>query len=92
IASNIVTGGGFLGAGVIFKDGLSITALFRYGRTTSKSFTYVMMGALLFMTSDSLLAINKFLNPLPLSGISIMLTYCLAQYLIVEGIIAHKGN
>jgi len=70
--------------------GMVMTALFRYGRTTSKSFWQIFSGALLFMTSDSLLAINKFYTPLPLAGLLIMTTYICAQFLIVEGAIEHK--
>jgi len=44
-------------------------------------------GALLFVLSDSLLAINKFYHSFPFAGILIMLTYCAAQYLIVQGFI-----
>ncbi len=69
-----------------------ITALFRFGRTSSGSFWMVLAGAALFMTSDSLLAINKFHVPFPFSGILIMITYIAAQYLIVEGIIKHERN
>jgi hypothetical protein len=42
-------------------------------------------GALFFMLSDSLLAINKFYRPFPLAGFLIMLSYIVAQYLIVIG-------
>jgi len=66
-----------------------MTALFRYGRTNSQSFWMVFVGALLFLTSDSLLALNKFLNPIAGAGIMIMLTYVAAQYFIVEGILRH---
>ncbi|MFM8740122.1 MAG: lysoplasmalogenase family protein, partial [Cytophagales bacterium] len=59
------------------------------GQTSDKSFFLVMLGALLFMVSDSLLAVNKFLNPFEFSGIAIMATYCAAQYLIVEGLLQH---
>ena len=62
-----------------------LTALFRYGRTTKTSFILIFSGALFFMISDSMLAINKFLNPLPWSGVLIMTTYCMAQFLIVTG-------
>jgi uncharacterized membrane protein YhhN len=48
---------------------------------------YFIAGALLFVLSDSLLAINKFYQPLPLAGIAIMLTYCAAQYFIVRGVL-----
>jgi uncharacterized membrane protein YhhN len=69
-----------------------LTALFRFGKTNSQSFWMVFLGAVLFMISDSLLAINKFLTPLFQSGFWIMLTYIAAQYLIVEGLICHAPN
>ena len=47
-------------------------------------------GALFFVMSDSLLAVNKFYQPLAYAGVFIMLTYCLAQYLIVRGFIEQK--
>ncbi|CAN5293955.1 lysoplasmalogenase [soil metagenome] len=67
-----------------------MTALFRYGRTSPESFWKVFIGAVLFMTSDSLLAINKFHTALPYAGLLIMLTYIVAQYIIVEGVIKHR--
>lgn len=66
-----------------------ISALFRYGRTTMVSFSMVFFGATLFMISDSLIAINKFLMPVPFSGFWIMITYLTAQYLIVKGLLKH---
>lgn len=68
---------------------MSINALFRYGRTTQGSFVMVFGGSILFMISDSLLAINKFIEPLALADFWIMLTYMGAQLLIVQGIIIH---
>ncbi|MDF2379925.1 lysoplasmalogenase [Nostoc ellipsosporum NOK] len=47
---------------------------------------WIVAGALLFVTSDSLLAINKFYRPLSFAGISIMLTYGLAQWCLISGI------
>ncbi|WJS92982.1 lysoplasmalogenase [Flavobacterium johnsoniae] len=47
----------------------------------------VFFGALCFVVSDSILAINKFYAPIPKSSFFIMLTYLLAQYLIVVGIL-----
>ncbi len=47
-------------------------------------------GASLFVVSDSLLAINKFYTPLPGAGFFIMLTYCVAQFLIVLGAIRNR--
>ncbi|MBX2962021.1 MAG: lysoplasmalogenase [Cyclobacteriaceae bacterium] len=66
-----------------------LNALFRFGRTSSASFAYVFGGAILFMISDSLLAVNKFLEPIKLAGFWIMLTYSGAQLLIVTGLIKH---
>ncbi len=69
---------------------MTITALLRYGYTPIRSFSLVFGGAICFMISDSLLAINKFMEPLPYAGFWIILTYCLAQFMIVEGIINHQ--
>ncbi len=68
-----------------------LAALFRFGKTTASSFALVFGGAILFMISDSLIAINKFLEPLPMIGIWIMTTYIAAQYLIVTGLSKHKN-
>ena len=45
----------------------------------------VVVGAALFILSDSLIAINRFLVPVPLSGLLIMTTYYIAQFLITYG-------
>jgi uncharacterized membrane protein YhhN len=66
-----------------------IVALHRYGKTTAASYWQVLFGALLFMISDSMLAINKFLHPFNMASVSIMIPYIAAQYLIVHGILAH---
>ncbi len=68
---------------------MTLNALLRFGKTTSPSFWMVFAGALFFMISDSLLAINKFLEPLAYGSIWIMTTYIAAQYFIVRGLIAH---
>ncbi|MCY7310369.1 MAG: lysoplasmalogenase [Chitinophagaceae bacterium] len=50
---------------------------------------WMMVGALLFVLSDSILAINKFYQPFEAAGVLIMLTYGLAQLFIVEGAIRY---
>lgn len=75
-------------AGVI--TAMVIVALFRFGRTGSTSFAMVFGGAILFMMSDSLIAINKFLEPLLYAHFWIMLTYISAQFLIVKGLLRHS--
>ena len=68
---------------------MALNGLFRLGRTNTISFWFVFVGAMFFMVSDSFLAINKFLTPLPYAGLLIMSTYISAQFLIIEGLIAH---
>lgn len=64
---------------------MGITAAER--QTNPKSYRFVLIGAILFIISDSLIAINKFALPIPLSGLWVMATYIAAQYLIVEGVL-----
>jgi uncharacterized membrane protein YhhN len=53
---------------------------------------FYIAGALLFVLSDSLLAMNKFYQPLAYAGVLIMLTYCAAQYFIVCGFIKQQHH
>lgn len=66
-----------------------LQSIFRLGRTNAKSFWLVFLGAVFFMLSDSLLAINKFYQPISFAGVWVMTTYIAAIYLIVSGVIAH---
>ncbi len=52
----------------------------------------MMCGALLFVLSDSILAINKFYSPLRAAGFMVMITYGLAQILIVQGAIGYLSG
>ena len=45
---------------------------------------WLALGACLFMLSDSLIAINKFLTPLPLASVWVLSTYFAAQMLIMH--------
>jgi uncharacterized membrane protein YhhN len=47
----------------------------------------VLIGALFFIASDSILAFNKFYEPIPYASFLIMITYLAAQYGIVWGIL-----
>ena len=68
---------------------MTATAFLRK-RSNKNSYILIFAGAVFFIISDSLLALNKFYEPLPFSNISIILTYALAQYLIVLGILKQK--
>jgi len=48
---------------------------------------YILFGAIFFVLSDSLLAINKFHSPISLASFLIMSTYLVAQFLLVLGIL-----
>jgi uncharacterized membrane protein YhhN len=48
---------------------------------------YILIGAIVFVSSDSILAFNKFYATIANASFFIMATYCLAQYLIVAGIL-----
>ncbi len=71
---------------------MSTTAYLRKNNANMRSYKLVFLGALFFMASDSILALNKFYQPIPWSNISIMLTYAIAQYLIIIGILKLKNK
>ena len=81
----------FLGPVIIYSAAIATMVAFalnRYGRVSDKSFALLFGGALLFMFSDSIIAISKFIHPFASSGILIMILYIAGQYFIVKGGIA----
>ncbi len=71
---------------------MSTTAYLRKNKVNVLSYGLVFLGALFFMASDSILALNKFHQSIPWSNISIMVTYAIAQYLIVLGVLKLKDK
>ena len=69
---------------------MALTAFWRKGNVGKKSFYLVFIGALFFIFSDSLIALDKFLMPIPLARTGIILSYAFAQLLIVSGIIKQE--
>lgn len=61
-----------------------------FGKINTRAGWLYIGGAFFFVVSDSLLALNKFYQPYPYAGPLIMVTYCLAQFLIVRGFLAEK--
>jgi uncharacterized membrane protein YhhN len=53
---------------------------------------HILLGAVLFVLSDSLLATHKFLFPLPYESLLVMGSYYSAQYLLLEGCIKKQGS
>lgn len=73
--------------------GMSMMALNRKGRVGQSSYRLVFFGSILFLISDSMIALNKFFMEFTLAGFWIMITYIAAQYLIMRGLILEeKGN
>ncbi len=64
---------------------MGITAIGRWKRTDKNSFNLVLIGAILFITSDSVIGLNRFMGPVAFAGPIVMSTYLLAQYLLVKG-------
>lgn len=48
----------------------------------------VALGATVFAASDSLLAVNRFVRPIPWAPVAVMVTYHLGQALVVAGVLA----
>jgi uncharacterized membrane protein YhhN len=68
---------------------MGIFSLNRYDLTPILSFRMVLVGACLFIISDSMIALNRFGFPFDYAGFWIMLTYILAQWCIVRGLLVH---
>lgn len=52
----------------------------------------LIIGALLFLISDTLLSINLFLKPLLILNLMVMITYIAAQWFLVKGMISDEKN
>ena len=64
---------------------LSVVAFFRQSFVSKRSYQWVLAGALLFMLSDSILAVDTFKIDIAYSGLAVMITYALAQWFLVNG-------
>lgn len=71
---------------------MGLTAAYRYNKVNMTSYFYVLGGALLFVFSDSVIAINQFIygGEMPFAQAIIMILYCLAQYFLVVGSVRHR--
>jgi uncharacterized membrane protein YhhN len=86
--------------GAIVVYGAAITAmacgsLHLLNKAPGKAGASIFAGALFFVLSDSLIALNKFRSDafeIPQSGLLIMATYLIAQWLIVRGAIAAEKD
>ena len=67
-----------------------LAALNRKNIVNSTSFYFVFVGAILFVFSDSCIAINLFYEPFELARMTIMSTYIVAQLIIIKGVLEAK--
>ena len=65
--------------------GMLLAAINREKKVNRQSYILVFAGAILFVLSDSMIAINKFSQPFELARIAILSSYFTAQYLIALG-------
>lgn len=83
--------GGLLFYVLIYSVVLSVMASAAYLRDVRlPGYTYVYMGGILFMVSDLLLAVNKFQAEIPYAQLWVILTYAIAQYFIITGLVLQK--
>ncbi|QTN39079.1 lysoplasmalogenase [Cryomorphaceae bacterium] len=68
----------------IMITAMGIAALWRTVKP-KQAYTWISIGALFFIASDSLLAYDKFVDTLPAGGLGVLLTYGIAQFGIVYG-------
>jgi uncharacterized membrane protein YhhN len=67
----------------VYITAITLMGIFASLRSARNDFT--LYGAIAFIVSDSMLAINKFMMPVPAADYIIMVTYYLSLFLIVYG-------
>lgn len=72
---------------VIYCIAITFMGISAASRNTASrtSYRYVLGGAVLFIISDAMIAVNRFYTHIPADALYIMATYGTAQYLILEG-------
>jgi len=68
---------------------MTFTAYSRKNAASLKSYRSALLGSILFILSGSVLLINAFKQPIPYAGFFMILTYCMAQFFLVSGILKH---
>ena len=71
---------------------MALSAVYRQGRADREGVNQVIFGVILFVLSDSLIAIDRFYLPMENAGVFIMITYILAQWNIVNGLVKHYNK
>lgn len=75
---------------IVYSIAIAMMAFFGINRLkVLNGYLYIVYGVILFVISDTVLAINNFADGFWQGGFVVMLTYILAQYFIVEGYAKH---
>lgn len=69
-----------------------LVATLNFVTTRTKASLFLVVGAMLFVISDSMIALNKFHEPQTIYPVAIMVTYILAQYLIYRFVIRKENK
>lgn len=78
---------------VVYSAAIALMAFTGINRNLKlKGYNYIVYGVLLFVISDSILAMVNFAQVFQKGGFLVMLTYILAQYFITEGYSRHLGS
>ncbi|WGL15580.1 lysoplasmalogenase [Microbulbifer bruguierae] len=86
LARQVLPGAGELALPVVFYI-VAIVFMALSAAAHGSGSSLLFAGALTFMISDALIAINRFVDPVPLAGTWIMLTYYAAQALLITGLV-----
>jgi uncharacterized membrane protein YhhN len=70
--------------------GMLLAAFNRKDFVNSVSYYFTLFGAFLFVISDSCIAVNLFYQPFESARMVIMITYILAQLIIIKGMLEVK--
>lgn len=75
----------------VYLLGITLMTIFAVLRVRKlPGYSMVVIGAILFILSDLLIGITRFVTPVPLSGVGIMALYGIGLFCIVEGYV--KGD
>jgi uncharacterized membrane protein YhhN len=85
VTPSVYRSGGIALAGPVVAYTLVIAAMFVLAWFTGD--WVIALGATIFVASDSILSINRFVRPLPQAQLAIMVTYHVGQALIVAGVL-----
>lgn len=69
-----------------------IAAMGLLAAQSSLTLRWAVWGAMVFIVSDSFIAINKFVTPLPMASFLIMSTYYAAQLMLVSSLLARSSK